>query len=259
MYPLSKGYQASLSSALGDEDVLVFAYETLDSTNAEAKRIAANGQAASAIVAADGQTAGRGRMGRSFYSPNQTGAYFSFLYTPSQPLDNAVSVTSAAAVAVRNAIFELTGLECDIKWVNDLYLNGKKICGILCESVFVNEHPQIIVGIGINLSTTEFPKPLSNKAGALGASVDRCKLIAAVWRNLKPFLQNANDHSWLEAYRAHSCVIGRQVEWTEGDHRFGGVVTGIDFDGGLVVSLADGTQKTLRTGEISVFVDGINL
>lgn len=259
MFALSKDYKNALQSALGGEAVSVFAYGVLDSTNTEAKRLAANGQTAPAVIAAESQTEGRGRMGRAFYSPHQTGAYFSFLYTPTDSLENAVSVTGATAVAVMEAIFELTGLKCEIKWVNDLYLHGRKVCGILCESVFVNDRPQIIVGIGINLCTTEFPKVLSNKAGALGVSVDRCQLIASVWRHLSPFLQNANDRSWLEAYRAHSCVIGKQIEWTEGERRFMGIATGIDTEGGLTVQLADGTEKTLRTGEISVFVEGINL
>lgn len=259
MFVSSKAYEASLLRAFGGEEIAVYAYGELDSTNTEAKRLAVSGHTSAAVIAAESQTAGRGRMGRAFYSPDATGAYFSFLYTPHQPLDTAVSVTSAAAVAVMEAIYELTGLSCEIKWVNDLYLCGRKVCGILCESLFVNERPQIIVGIGINLSTKDFPNELIHKAGALGVEVDRALLIAAVWRRLKPTLESPCDRAWLDAYRAHSCVIGKPIEWVEGDKRVAGVAVGIDCDGGLVVRLSDGTEQTLRTGEISLFVDGINL
>jgi BirA family biotin operon repressor/biotin-[acetyl-CoA-carboxylase] ligase len=259
MFVCSKSYTKELQAALAGETVAVSAYGELDSTNTEAKRLAARGVTDPAVVAAESQTAGRGRMGRSFFSPHGTGAYFSFLYTPQKPLADAVSVTSAAAVAVMRAVRELTGLQCGIKWVNDLYLDGKKVCGILCESVSVNDKPQIIVGIGINLCTAEFPCELSDKAGALGVSVDRCELIAAVWRELCPFLHDPSDRAWLEDYRKHSCVLGKRVAWSQGNCRCEGVAEAISPDGGICVRRADGVLETLRTGEISLFVDGINL
>ena len=139
MFSCASEYQQALQNAFAGEDISVFAYRELDSTNTEAKRLALGGGNAPAVIAAESQTAGRGRMGRSFYSPLQTGAYFSFLYQPSAGLDVAVSVTSAVSVAVAEAILALCGVQCEIKWVNDLYCNGKKVCGILCESVTVGE------------------------------------------------------------------------------------------------------------------------
>lgn len=259
MFVRSESYTKELQAAFAGETVEIFAYGELDSTNTEAKRLAARGVTDIAVIAAEGQTAGRGRMGRSFFSPHGTGVYFSFLYTPQKPLADAVSVTSATAVAVMRAVRGLTGLQCGIKWVNDLYLDGKKVCGILCESVLVNDRPQVIVGIGINLCTAEFPQELSGKAGSLGASVDRCRLIASVWRELSPFLCDPSDRAWLEDYRRHSCVIGKRVAWTRGDCRCEGVAEAIAPDGGLCVRRSDGALETLRTGEISLFVDGINL
>jgi BirA family biotin operon repressor/biotin-[acetyl-CoA-carboxylase] ligase len=232
--------------------------EAVDSTNTYAKCLAAEGEREALIVALE-QSAGRGRMGRSFYSPSGSGIYMSILHTFHIPICNAVSVTSAAAVAVMRAVRRICGVQTEIKWVNDLYLNGKKVCGILCESVSVNDKPQIIVGIGINLCTAEFPCELLDKAGALGVSVDRCKLIAAVWRELCPFLHDPSDRAWLEDYRKHSCVLGKRVAWAQGNCRCEGVAEAISPDGGLCVRRADGVLETLRTGEISLFVDGINL
>lgn len=259
MFVYASDYQKSLSKALEGETVSVFAYGELDSTNTEAKRWALGGGATPAVIAAEGQTAGRGRMGRSFYSPTETGAYFSFLYTPKARLDAVVSVTSAASVAVMEAIWELCGVQCEIKWVNDLYCNGKKVCGILCESVTVGQTPMIIVGVGINLSTTDFPSDLVQKAGSVGRSIDKSRLIAAVWHKLKPFLEDPTNRDWLHAYRTHSCVIGKRVEWIDGGVRQSGVAEDIDDDGGLRVKTPNGETTVLRTGEISILVEGVHL
>ncbi len=232
-----------------------YVHAVLDSTNSEAKRLSLAGERGPALVFADAQTAGRGRMGRSFFSPADSGAYFSFLYTPQEPLFHAVSVTAAAAVAVMQAIRDLTGLQTEIKWVNDLYLGGKKVCGILCESVCVDGCTQVIVGIGINLSTVQFPPELAEKAGALGRTLDRPALIAAVWEHLRSFLQAAKAGAWLQEYRAHSCVIGKPIVWIREGVPAAGVACGIDGEGGLEVETDSGERFVLRTGEISVLVD----
>ena len=249
----------SLREALGDDgaEISLRVFREIDSTNSEAKRLAADGASAPALIVAESQTAGRGRMGRSFYSPAQTGVYFSFLYQAASPLENAVTVTGAASVAVMRAIRALCGRQTQIKWVNDLYLDGKKVCGILAEAVSIaNAAPQVIVGIGINLRTADFPPELTQKAGSVGAEKTvRAELIAAVWRELKPFLCDPFDISWLSDYRAHSCVIGKPITWTRAGETFSGLAVGIDDSGALEVRLPDGTADYLRTGEISVTVD----
>ena len=246
----------ALQRALGATDVRVIVHDVLDSTNTEAKRLAAAGVRGTTLVAASLQTAGRGRMGRSFYSPDRTGVYFSLLYTPRAPLCGAVSLTGAAAVAVMRAIKETTGRCPMIKWVNDLYLDGKKICGILAESlVMPGAEPQVVLGIGVNLSTASFPKELEGIAGSLHAeSLTRCELIAAIYREIEPFLSDPADRSWLEDYRRHSMVLDRPIEWRRGDEVHTGVAEEIGEDGELVVRDADGVQSILRTGEISVRV-----
>lgn len=231
----------------------LFVYEEIDSTNTEAKRMCAEGFAGRAIIAAEHQTAGRGRMGRSFYSPASTGAYFSILYTPDAPLFDAVCITSAASVAVMRAIRNLTGKQALIKWVNDLYLDGKKIAGILTEAVTVNSTSCVIVGIGINLSTERFPEELLSIAGSVGSTeVSVATLIAEVWRELKPFLEDHGDRSWLADYRTYSAVLGREISWIRDGKERRGVACDIDTDGALLVLDEDGKEDRLSTGEISV-------
>ena len=246
--------EAELVKALGASiDVRVF--DEIDSTSNEAKRMAADGADAPALIAAVRQTAGRGRMGRSFYSPAQTGVYFSILYPLQTPLWGTVSVTGAAAVATMRAIRTLTGKQTEIKWVNDLYLDGKKICGILTEAVTLGTRTHLIVGIGVNLNTQDFPDGLNATAGSLhDASLSRVELIAEIFRELRRFLEDPFDRSWLDDYRTHSCVLGRQIVWTcDGDVR-SGIATGINRDGELEAVDDGGNAFVLRTGEISVRV-----
>lgn len=244
----------TLTAALGETAPMTMVLKTVDSTNNEAKRLLAAGRNVPTVIAAERQTAGRGRLGRSFYSPEATGAYFSILYPLTTPVAGAVSVTGACAVAVMRAIRHLTGIQTSVKWVNDLYLNGKKVCGILAEALTMKDHACLIVGIGINLSTVDFPTELSAKAGSLGTHIRRAELIARVWRELKPFLEAPDDRSWLNDYRASSCVIGKPIEWTRGGETIAGVAVGINDDGELEVETDRGARDVLRTGEISVKV-----
>ncbi len=245
----------ALRLALGKDGdgVALLVHEEIDSTNTEAKRLSAQGYVGRAIIAAERQSAGRGRMGRSFYSPERTGAYFSILYTPNAALGDAVRITSAASVAVMRAIRTLTGKQTLIKWVNDLYLDSKKVCGILTEAVTCAVGSQIIVGIGVNLSTALFPDELAGVAGSLNSSdVTVCELIAEIFRELLPYLDYPEDRSWLADYRAFSCVLGREITWMRGEERFCGVARDVDADGALLVTCSDGAEERLHTGEISI-------
>lgn len=247
--------------ALGREGdaVSVVAFETCGSTNDEAKKLASEGILRPVLITADQQTAGRGRMGRSFYSPAQTGLYCSLLYPTVASLQNAVSVTGAAAVAVLRALRTLTGRQAGIKWVNDLYLDGKKVCGILTEALTGVGQTYLVIGIGINLTTDVFPTELSAIAGAVGGEpISRATLLAAIWKELLPYLQDPSNRTWLDDYRAHSTVLGKQIEWSRGEARWQGVAEEIDGDGALIVRLPSGERELLRTGEISVRVTADN-
>ena len=132
--------QALQAEGMGDRLSAVY-LEEVDSTNLEAKRRILAGSLEASLVVADRQSAGRGRMGRSFYSPRGSGVYCTLALEANMPMERAVSLTGAAAVAVMRAIRRLTGVQTSIKWVNDLYLDEKKVCGILAESLSLPEDP----------------------------------------------------------------------------------------------------------------------
>ncbi len=229
--------------------------DVLDSTNTEAKRMAVGGFTGTALIVAGRQSAGRGRMGRSFYSPEESGLYFSILYTGKQPLSSLVSLTGAAAVAAMRGIFSVCGVQTEIKWVNDLYLGGKKVAGILCESLCCAEEGKnsIIIGVGINLSTKMFPQDISRIAGSIGTEGDvRLLLAAEIYRALYPYLQDPESRDWLADYRRHSFVLGKSVTYTENGISLTGVAESINDDGELLVRLPNKETHLLRTGEISV-------
>lgn len=234
-------------------DCRVEYYKTLDSTNNVAKRIIAEGEDDVLLVVGEEQTAGRGRQGKSFYSPGGTGIYMSLVVHPMIELQNAVTATTAAAVAVCRAIESLTDKKPMIKWVNDVYLDGKKICGILTEAVTDFETQtvsSIIIGIGINLTTKDFPRDVQN-ASCLNADVKRAELIGAVANELNRIV-NSGYGEFLEYYRAHSLVVGEDIVFIKNGVSTSARAVGIDDFGGLEVELVDGTHYTLRSGEITV-------
>ena len=239
-----------------DCDIKVCVFDEIDSTNAEAKRIAAAGFNGDVLIVADSQTAGRGRLGRSFFSPAKTGIYMSFLYHPKSDITANIAVTSAAAVAVVRAIEKLTGLKPMIKWVNDIYIGNRKVCGILTEAITdfeIGAVQSVIVGIGINITTTEFPAELAQKAGSLEADeLNRNRLAAEITGNLMALIATLPDKLFLYDYKSHSMVIGREVVYTAAGESHKAVAVDIDDNGGLIVRSADGSESTLSTGEISL-------
>ncbi len=248
-------WERTLSQIPGGEALSVSVLDTIDSTNTEARRRIASGVQTPGLIVARAQTGGRGRMGRSFFSPPETGAYFTLYWPAGTDLSSAVTITGAAAVAVLRAIRRTSGITPEIKWVNDLYLGGRKLAGILAESVLIGEERMLVLGIGINLSTRDFPPELSGIAGSLGApKLSAPVLIAAVVEELMPLIRNPHDRTWLEEYRRHSCVIGREISWTrEGETHFGRA-DGIDESGALLVTDREGKHQRLFTGEISLRV-----
>ncbi|MBQ8432860.1 MAG: biotin--[Clostridia bacterium] len=247
----------ALLSYLEDGEALprVYVYDTLDSTNTAAKALAVEvGEDTDpCLIVAHGQTAGRGRMGRSFYSPPESGVYFSILLPSVSCLPDAVSVTCAASVAVMRALRRLSGKQTAIKWVNDLYYNQKKVCGILCEGMTQAGRQSLIVGIGINLRPAAFPEEIREIAGSMeDGQTPRAALIAAVYTELLPYLLHPTDRSWLTDYRTCSMVLGRQVRWMRDGVWQEGKAYAIDEDGALLVSDAHGDSHRLCTGEISV-------
>lgn len=233
-------------------------FDITDSTNIQARAYASRGEASPALLVADTQTAGRGRLGRSFYSPPATGLYMTLLMDVTQDEVASVSrITSAVAVAAVKAIREVTGIECRIKWVNDLYFGQKKACGILAESFFVGDRRFVCIGIGVNLTTKDFPEELRDVAVSLMGEVKadlRCKLAEALAVEIYDHysLVKCGELSYMEDYRRLSLVTGRAVRFTRDGVTETGVALDIDADGGLIVRRADGETVTLVGGEITL-------
>lgn len=245
--------QKRIEALLPCEVAALHIFEETDSTNTQARLYAANGGSSPALFIADSQTAGRGRTGKSFYSPKSTGVYASLLL-PAEPRD-AVYMTTAAAVAVRRAIERVTQISADIKWVNDLYLRGKKVAGILCESLFVENRGYVIIGFGINVSTSDFPDELLGVATSLGLHGNapiKDTLAAACAEELIAVWKSGLTPTLLYEYKKNSAVLGKHILYTENGISREGTATDIDSEGRLLVRLDDGSELALSSGEISV-------
>ena len=232
-------------------------YDTIDSTNLKARQLAMDGAPHGTVVLAKQQTSGRGRLGRSFFSPRE-GIYLSIVIKPDFDVSKSVLVTSAAAVAVANAIEKVCGLESKIKWVNDVYIDGKKVCGILTEAGADIESGQLewlVVGIGLNLTATaeDFPPELTAKAGSLypggPAPVSRAALAGAIGREL---LALCPGFACLDEYRARCFVPGHWVTVCTGTETYAAQALSIDDAGRLVVQREGGRTEALRCGEVTI-------
>ena len=240
--------------ALSDKlkDIEIYYYPSIDSTNNQAKRLLEEGKTGKMLLVADEQTAGRGRQGKSFYSPKATGIYMSYVIYPERKPEAAVSSTTAASVAVCRAIENLTDKKPEIKWVNDIFLGGKKICGILCEAINDKETQKIssvVIGIGININTENFPDNI--EAANLGAEIGRAELIAETVKELDRVI-NSPFEGFIDYYRSHSMIIGKEIAFIRNGITQNAKAIGIENDGGLKVKLENGEIITLRSGEITI-------
>lgn len=248
--PLSK--KQILSHLQSDLNVVCF--DTIDSTNNEAKRNAQNLSLSPMLFVANHQNNGRGRLGRSFYSPGDTGLYMSLLLKASPDFSDNVCITTATAVFVTDAIKELCGIDAKIKWVNDIYIGSKKICGILCEAVtdpITSQISCIVIGIGINITTDSFPNELKDIAASLDTDIDRNLLCAKITDNILLGEKSVSDRSFIEKYKARSMVINSEITYTENGETKPALAVDINRNGGLVIRTEEGL-KTLSTGEISI-------
>ncbi len=243
------------------EDVSIFVYDELASTNLTARDLAEE-STKDTLIAAHRQTGGRGRMGRSFFSPSG-GLYMSLLLHPTMPSDKATGLTAAAAVATARAIDKVSGKKSEIKWVNDIYLDCRKVCGILAEAQIKDDGfmKYAVVGIGINLTVPRggFPADIADRAGALfddNMPQDADNRIAAeIVNELLPICRDGLLTSdYLDEYRKRSNIIGRDVDVmriVDGESRPAKAVA-IDDTCRLVVRYPDGVVEALGSGEVSV-------
>ena len=237
-------------------------FDEIDSTNSYLKREALAGAPHQTAAVANRQTAGRGRMARSFLSPADRGVYLSVLLRPHLPPEALLGATGMAAVAVCGAVEKIAGVRPGIKWTNDLVLNNKKLCGILTELALEGETgltESLVIGAGVNVSHT--PEDFGPEVAAIATSlaqegypVSRPALAAAM---IEAFCRlgdclGGDTAAWVDAYRRDCVTLGRDVRllWTDGQAR--AKALDIDEQFGLVVRLEDGTETTVRTGEVSV-------
>lgn len=237
--------------------------DSVDSTNTEVKRRAAAGAAEGLVVLSRHQTAGRGRAGRTFHSPEDGGLYLSALLRPSLPPEAAVNLTAWVAVAVCDGIQAACGVRPQIKWTNDLILNGKKLCGILTELGLDQKTgtlDYLVVGVGINANQSPemFPEDIRSIATSLstelGHEVDSNRLAAEVIRALDRMYAQfpSGKPAYLERYRADCLTVGKSVRLVTPAASRDAFAAGIDEEFRLLVKYPDGTTDAVSTGEVSV-------
>lgn len=232
-----------------------------DSTNRYLKELAASGEKEGTIVVANRQSAGRGRLGRSFFSPEEKGIYMSVLLRPEIELDRAVLITSMAAVAVARAVERVSGIPAQIKWVNDIFLNKKKVCGILTEAGIDAENGRLeyaVLGIGVNVGKMEFPEELKEIATSVsnecGYEVVKEVLIEEILKELELWYPTLWDGSFLEESRRKSILLGKKILVMDSSVPEGAYsAKAVDLDGlGHLLIEREGKLETLNSGEVSV-------
>ncbi len=239
----------------------IIQFDITDSTNEALKRLAKDGAPEGQVVIADAQSAGKGRRGRSFASPKGKGIYFSYLLRPKSMTLALSTLTARTAVAVQQAIQTVCGVWTGIKWVNDLVLHGKKVCGILTEmSVEDGEIRYVIIGIGINVNeaVTDFPEELRDIATSLsiemGKTFSREKLIGEIVRELDKMWYEMErlQTEYLETYRKACITIGKEVQVIAGEAKRRAKAVQVNEDYSLEVEYEDGSRESLNSGEVSV-------
>ena len=229
------------------QNIQIRTYSCIDSTNNEAKR---NLDLNPCLFVAEEQTNGRGRKGRSFYSPKDKGIYMTLLLENNDDLNDIVKITSYASLCVVKAIKKLTNIQTDIKWVNDIYYQDKKICGILIERFLLNDKAYLIIGIGLNLYPFSVSEELTNIVGFLNFKDDiRNQLIVEIINNLLLFSQNRN--SYIDEYKKYSLLLNKEINYYINDEAYHGKVIDIDNDAHLIV-LNDNKIVSLSSGEVTV-------
>lgn len=238
-------------------------FQQIDSTNSYLKRSAHQMESGTAVVANE-QTGGRGRLGRTFQSPADTGVYLSVLLRPQMPPAQALNLTAFVAVAVCEGIEAATGLSPEIKWTNDIVVNRKKVCGILTEMSIEGESgalQYIVTGIGINVGQRpeDFPEDIRDIAGSLsmaaGHPISRGKLTAEILNALDRMYQAwlAGGGDYLERYRSRCITIGKKVRLLRADGSSQPAeALGVAEDFSLLVRLPDGSEQNVSSGEVSV-------
>lgn len=236
-------------------------FNSIDSTNNEAKKLAQAGAPHGTVLLAGHQSGGRGRMGRSFSSPEGKGIYLSVILRPRCPAKELMHLTCAAGVAMCDAVEQTAGFRPGIKWINDLVADGKKLGGILTELSVDPKSGLVryaVVGIGINCSQEpeDFPPDIRDIAISVqtvtGQPLERERLASAMIRALWDMDSRLLCHEFLEAYRADCITLGQPVAVLSNEEKRYGTALDVDAQGSLTVRFEDGTVQSVNSGEVSV-------
>lgn len=248
-----------LSDLLKNTDWSVTVMDSVDSTNKYLKNLAREGAPHGTVILTEGQTAGHGRFDRVFYSPRHSGIYMSLLLRPKLQAEEGLLITAAAAVAVCRAVETLTAKKAHIKWVNDILLDGKKLCGMLTEgSVSKDGYLEwAVLGIGINAySPTEgFDQSIKDIATCVFDSKkegNRDLLTATVINEFQKIYETLPEKDFLAEYKNRSCVLGHRVNVLKNGSTRPATALDITDNCELLVSFDDGTTELLNSGEISI-------
>lgn len=253
---MKKITEASIKKHLGNDAFSFEIFDTIDSTNSYARKVLCDKH----VVISDMQTAGRGRQGREFYSPKDNGIYMSVVLGVNKTFSELDLFTVAIATITCNAIEKNTGLDCKIKWVNDIFIKRKKVCGILCENIMSEDGTKIeyiIVGIGINVASVEcFPEELSGIAGAIETDIDRNLLISEILKEIYGFSASYEFDKYLSDYRDKSLVIDKKISFVRNEIEYSGKVVSINDKGNLVVDTG-ADMIVLKSGEIRLYIENV--
>ncbi len=238
-------------------------YDTLPSTNVYLKEQASLGRDEGLTVIAGAQTNGHGRFNRKFHSPKDCGIYMSLLLRPDFADFDATLITTAAAVAVAKAVEDLSSKEAKIKWVNDVLVNGKKVCGILTEGAIdpkIGKPSYVVVGIGINAFCPKdgFDNEIKDIAGFVFDSFDfdlKSRLIAEVINNFISYYEKMPKNSFLDDYRSRSAVTGKKITVIKNGEKTDATAISIDDSCRLLVQYENGDSELLYSGEISIKIE----
>ena len=236
-------------------------FDEISSTNTVLKQRAAQGEESNTILISEYQTQGRGRLGKSFFSPRGCGVYLSYLIKPDILATDSVFITVAAAVAMVKAIKKVFLIDTKIKWVNDIYYGDKKLCGILTEGALTpsGKLDYAVLGIGINIKNPPdgYPEEFSYKTTNLEAVTgeitdDKKHRLVAEFINEFDIIFNDNKRSYIKEYKEASCIIGRKIEILSGEHKGFAKAVDIDDDASLIVELPTGETALISSGDVSI-------
>ncbi|HHX67617.1 MAG: biotin--[acetyl-CoA-carboxylase] ligase [Miniphocaeibacter sp.] len=252
----------SIHKYLKIDNLNIEVHKTLDSTNDFLKKYAENNCPEGKIIIAEEQTQGKGRLGKSFYSPASSGIYLSILLRPKLHASQALYITTCAAVAVSRAIDEISGENSQIKWVNDIFLNNKKVCGILTEASFDLEGGAMdyaILGIGLNLTkpSGDFPEEIKDIAGHIFHKDNlpkdyKNKIIAEVINNFFEYYPNIENKEFLKDYKERSLILNKPIYIFRGNKTEEATALDIDNEFRLKVLRKNGEIEYLSSGEVSI-------